>query len=151
MVVLRIAVVIGRGKLYLSGGILYMSGHPHLILCQVIRISWKLFKPSIVWLRMTVHRTPVDGLIVVSPPEKERMTSWRGWRLLRTHGTKSVWRHVQAGNFCNFEESVSSLTPGFRVRILRPFEKENPKISTHHTTNTTFTHHVQPWPYVYSM
>ena len=45
------------------------------------------------------------------------------------------------------QKCVSSLTPGFRVRILRPSEKENPTISTHHKTSTTITHHVQPWPY----
>ena len=91
------------------------------------------------------------SLYLVCPPKTERMTSWKGWRSLPNPRKKSAWRHGQAGNFCNFEESVSSITPGFRVRILKPLEKENPTISTHHTTNTAITHHVQPWPYIHSM
>ena len=53
-----------------------------------------------------------------------RMKSWTGSRLLRTPRKKSAWRHGQAGNFCNFEESASSLTPGFCVRIIRTSEKD---------------------------
>ena len=62
--------------------------------------------------------------IVANPLEKERMTSWIGRQFLKN--------------------PVSSLSPGFCVRILRPSEKENPTISTHHTTNTIITHHFQP-------
>ena len=62
--------------------------------------------------------------IVANPSKKERMTSWTGRQFL--------------------QNPVSSLSPGFRVRILRPYEKENPTISTHHTTNTTITQHIQP-------
>ena len=54
--------------------------------------------------------------IVANPSKKERMTSWTGWKFL--------------------QNTVSSLSPGFRVRILRPSEKEKLTISTHHTTNT---------------
>ena len=50
----------------------------------------------------TVHDVMERLEIVANPSEKEGMMS---------------------GNFCNFEESVYSLTPGFRVRILRPYEK----------------------------
>ena len=65
--------------------------------------------------------------IVANPSKKERMTSWTGRQFL--------------------QNPVSSLTPGFHVSVLRPSEKENPTISTHHTTNTTITHHVQPRTY----
>ena len=60
--------------------------------------------------------------IIANPSKKERMTSWTGRKFL--------------------QNPVSSLSPGLCARILRPSEKENPTVSTHHTTITTITHHV---------
>ena len=67
--------------------------------------------------------------IVANPSKKERMTSWTGRQFL--------------------QNPVSSLSPGFCVRILIPSGKKNLTIFTQHTTNTTITHHVQPRPFLF--
>ena len=54
----------------------------------------------------TVHDVMDSPERVVYPREKQCMTSWTGWQFLKN--------------------PVSSLSPGFRVRILRPSEKGKP-------------------------